>query len=845
MELPHTQFFTELVRSHRSPDSKLTWEELCNQVVRRIPTKQKQTYNQWGERIHDEDDDVVNDGDELYMSRQILSRLSTMPGYIHNPTVNKYLLAVLRFEDAIHIPFLQIDNSTGIITDWNRAMVDLTGLSKSDVVGKTYANVLQDWAPNLSSEYREAAVNWVSKEKDEPMGEGDYFADNLQNKTKKRGHYMFPLPLPVKHTFQNANSGDCWYIELLACRASSLTDCYSCHMFTYWQMKTTQGWIGGAEFTLRRKPVLPSPRSVAGVVDGDGSSNAFADTVSAQPASLRAAHAGIDSSDGDVYDVITSYVRSCSSSGVEYLREVLYHVKMAMRSMVVNPKKPYNFSKDWSTVSDTSDINKTVMKALGGEGIVQQTVAGGKMVWHLSFTSSYTNKDINKQFELQSKRRQWEKLWKKFLKVVAPAVGESIHSRSLCASVDTPNIIPGIDHPQRTLLTLKIEGIDRSSGSDIEEPFKAWASVQVPATLNFFQLHRVVNQTMNCSNYCTRETHVWKVQNIAPELDCSKGKYGHLDLVELGETYFIEGGERASWNEDCSLFGDGGAIRQRLSKTAAQYDQITPLYYDEFSSSLSSRNYSASKISACIHSTAISAIFYQVGTSAVLENGMVKYCSRYKITCTKIEEYKGPLPENSNINVMLSKCLRGKNEDDHYSSRDWSVDRANGQLLKDRGCLRRNLCAIGTEKGMQVFPWCWSGDFLFGSTQTPSAPLATELKGIDNRPMFLFGEPPLPGSSNYTNYVSSLEGRIDESFLQENVVNMSEFAVPFEKGRSRKFKRMYHSYDEDKTDDTKELCLGLLWERDVDEEDKRIESLHPKKKAKGKKRKADSVSNKA
>ena len=211
MELPHTQFFSELVRSHRSPDSKLTWEELCEQVNRRIPTKQKQTYNQWGERIHDEDDDVVNDGDELYMSRQILSRLSTMPGYIHNPTVNKYLLAVLRFEDAIHIPFLQIDNSTGIITDWNRAMVDLTGLSKSDVVGKTYANVLQDWAPNLSSEYREAAVNWVSIEKDDPLGGGDYFADNLQNKTKKRGHYMFPLPLPVKHTFHNANSGDCWF----------------------------------------------------------------------------------------------------------------------------------------------------------------------------------------------------------------------------------------------------------------------------------------------------------------------------------------------------------------------------------------------------------------------------------------------------------------------------------------------------------------------------------------------------------------------------------------------------------------------------------------------------------
>mmetsp|Transcript_28248 Transcript_28248/g.52097 ORF Transcript_28248/g.52097 Transcript_28248/m.52097 type:complete len:192 (+) Transcript_28248:1581-2156(+) len=173
---------------------------------------------------------------------------------------------------------------------------------------------------------------------------------------------------------------------------------------------------------------------------------------------------------------------------------------------------------------------------------------------------------------------------------------------------------------------------------------------------------------------------------------------------------------------------------------------------------------------------------------------------------------------------------------------DWSLNKANAQLEKDRGCLRRMLCPIGTKDGMQVMPWCWSGDYRFG-TNNPSMPLAAQLKGTDLRPMFLFGEPPLPGSSKYTNYVSNIDGRIDPEFLQENVVDMSEFAVPFKRGTTCKRSFGYDSYDEDPKSNAKcEPSLGEIWEREVDEERKRIKSLLPKQKAnsKGKKRKLDS-----
>lgn len=197
MEVPNAQFLSELVKNHSSATTKLTWEELCAQVTSRVPPKKKQKYNQWGERMPNSDSEVDEDDPadkDLFMSRQILFRLSGST--FNDLRLNKALLSVLRHVDAIHIPLLQIDFSSGLISDWNRAMVDLTGLSKSNVVGKSYADLLSEWAPSLSGEYHSAAVDWAGKEKDDKM-DSDYLEDR-KNESKNREHYMFPMPLPVK-----------------------------------------------------------------------------------------------------------------------------------------------------------------------------------------------------------------------------------------------------------------------------------------------------------------------------------------------------------------------------------------------------------------------------------------------------------------------------------------------------------------------------------------------------------------------------------------------------------------------------------------------------------------------
>jgi hypothetical protein len=189
----------------------------------------------------------------------------------------------------------------------------------------------------------------------------DYYFE--KDTTTRRGNYVFFLPLPIKHMF--ATVGDC-YIELMACRTDKmqLLSIYSCQFFREWALekdplsymqqlvgasgqKRTKGWIGGAEFMLRKEKVLPSPQSLAGDIDGDGSM-ACTDVMSEKQASSdtnnKTGSNATKDGDGDVYDAITNYIRSCPFTGIEYLREILYHVKMAMRKPIVNPKKAYSFT---------------------------------------------------------------------------------------------------------------------------------------------------------------------------------------------------------------------------------------------------------------------------------------------------------------------------------------------------------------------------------------------------------------------------------------------------------------------------------------------------------------------
>lgn len=133
----------------------------------------------------------------------------------------------------------------------------------------------------------------------------------------------------------------------------------------------------------------------------------------------------------------------------------------------------------------------------------------------------------------------------------------------------------------------------------------------------------------------------------------------------------------------------------------------------------------------------------------------------------KMNEHTGPFPANPNINVMTPKCLRGKPEDGNDGEYGWSVAKANDQLHKDRGCLRRKLGVVGSLDYLTEMPWCSNKQYE-RSNDLPH-PLAVHVKGVDNHPMFLVGEPPLPSSDEYSKYIMSLHGRIDERFLQEKL----------------------------------------------------------------------------
>ena len=594
----------------------------------------------------------------------------------------------------------------------------------------------------------------------------------------------------------------------------------------------TRGWIGGMEFTLKRKQYVPSLQVMCSDLLPRG------ETVFSRDGSLVAGASALKSSgvneeeEGDIYEMISKYIRSCNRTGMRYILDVLHNVRRSTRG-TARIKKLY-FSDDWSTLPATSSINKVVLLALGGARIIVQTVEKGKLSWSCAFggPKSVTSKEDKR--EVERKRMEKHRLWHQFISYIAPVVTENEQYYLLATEM-----------PDSTLLTLRIEGVERSSGSYEEEKFTASATVQVPATLNFFQLHRAVMQTMNCRPDTMRETHEWRVPNIGSHFERAVTD-DHCSFVQLGENYFVEDGRREDYGGDESLFDRGAAIRQRISGAGAFFDRSMPLFSEKSFYGCIRNHSSIEKIVACVHSTCIDSVFFQPGTTALLQDGLCKYMAKFKITCMKRDEYDGPLPANPDLNVMQPKCLRGKPEEGDDDEYGWSVAKANKQLERDRGCLRRkDTCGLGSEIMTQM-PWCKISarpqprNNLWGCWDNePDVPypLAAQLTGLDHYPMFLYGEPPLPGSDEYEDYVSTLNGRIDPKFLPENVANFcGGFSVPF--GGPA-----YSNYDSDdgSSDDGSDKCIGRVWTREVDEEMKRMSSLQPakeKSKGSGKKRKA-------
>lgn len=714
------------------------------------------------------------------------------------------ILSDLRPEDCTHIPELRIDSS-GTILDWNRSMADLTGISQSAIIGLKYEDVLRRLMPGLSNEYRNAAVKWVTSPPDagEPVSRESY-----------RQHYLFPLPLPLRRSCQS--DGKCYYIELLATTANMYTNLdISIRPLLgedYFPRHELKEWFGGAEFTLRRI----EPRGMPMVPTRTNTS----------------------------LDQIFDAIQLQNPTVLKYLKEVLFHLRSALRSMST-PRKIYTFTEDWSSCPETSGICEVFHEIIGGPSAMEQSVKAGKLTWRLA-SASKPKKQLRgfERFQVQANEIETMIFWEALIKKISPALAEA--SPPSCFASEAPNVLPNaVDTPGLTALTLKIECVDQNQGDYDEEPLEGWATIRVPADLNFFQLHRVVIQVMSLGPDCVRETHLWRATNVA---SCeSKGVHKEFDHVQLGDTYFVDDGRRANYGDDVNYFKEGCALRQRVSHTGAYFDHAAPMRTGIISkygsgiglfqpSSREMQDKALAKVRACIHSTSIGAIFFARDTEATMEEGLVKWRAKYKLTCLRIDPCDGPPPENPNLNAFLPKCVRGKVPRNRYGvGFDWSPAKANEQLERDRGCLRRRLCQIGTPNGMQQFPWCFTGDPFMEDYRNSHLPIAARAIGVDTRPVFLSGEPPLPASAGgdadtYASYVTPLEDRIEDRFLQENVISDGHsFTVPFGKpGR-------YRSSSWDEAEDTTE---GAAWEREVDEEDAQKPKAKAKARSSGSKRKS-------
>ena len=532
-----------------------------------------------------------------------------------------------------------------------------------------------------------------------------------------------------------------------------------------------------------------------------------------------------------MHEIIADYVRTCDEFGLGYIREVMNNVRICWRKCIIN-KKAYTFSLDYSTHPKTGRINQYVHFALGGDEILRQTVEKNKMVWRLAFKTVKSGHDVVWMRYLE--------LWRMMRNLIEPVISDNPLARPACLASDAAQVVPGGDSPQRTILTLKVEGIEKAGGEHDDDdqyyrtgtqPYKAWATIACPASLNFFQLHRAICLVVNCApSSRTRETHEFRAANEAAPYDRPVTD-GDCEIVQIGELYQVNEGKKV--DEEDGPFVSGYGLRQRLTRTGAHYDTVMPLHSKETMFGIRERHFSINTAFACIHTTCINAVFREPNVAAVLVNGWGDYKAKFKVTCTKVESWDGPPPSNHRVNVMLAKCLRGKIEGDSYC--DFSVGEANKRLHEDRGCLRRIMCDFGTENCIQQFPWAFDEGTRVVSGKEYIVPLAVQLRAMDHRPVFLNGEPPLPTSDEFGRYVSTLHGRIDPQLRQENIFDMTgDFAVPLSL-RPNKYGDS-HCFD---CAEGCDKCIGKGWEKEADEEQERMDQLKPKKKrASGKKRKA-------
>ena len=245
--------------------TNLAWEDMC----REIATNDSLSHIR-PKGIKDSGFEVTSS--ELWMTNQLLTHLRSFSEPHINVDKHKiinYMVRVLRPEDVTNTPQLRIDHESGVIIDWNRSMTDLTGVARSEVLGKTYKSMLREWVPLISEKYSNAAIKWMLWPEDNPMDEDDDDERWPDDPDLLREMYLFPLPLPLKSSAKKSDKGNnkCDFVELLVVKASEFKDIrYYVPQRNYRDMPdqhyNLEGWIGGLEFTLRRVCNVPSLQSL-------------------------------------------------------------------------------------------------------------------------------------------------------------------------------------------------------------------------------------------------------------------------------------------------------------------------------------------------------------------------------------------------------------------------------------------------------------------------------------------------------------------------------------------------------------------------------------------------------
>lgn len=349
---------------------------------------------------------------------------------------------------------LRIDEG-GTIRVWSRVAADITGLAPRDVCGKTYAELLQPLP--ISAAYRNAAIDWVSN----PTALGDAMRKVYAGHTDDCSVFdSFPLPLPHGYAEEHPES----WVEL---RASYGQDAVGRLVRLDKQDKGL--WIGGAEFAVRHASRVPSLKSLCERATSGGAVLLEAD------GSLRVSGgaAAAEAEAGPAAAVVPRPRRpllffdpsTACAAELDFVREacdVLCRISGSGR-------RKHAFSRNFRDELATAGPYARVLAAFAGA--IEDNLGKDRVLyWRRARTAEPHVATAELYLACRDNRA------------------------ALATCGGRGGILPYVRSPRTAKLTLRIERGEPNSPHADDQPSSGakWAVVEVPASLSFLQLHRVV-----------------------------------------------------------------------------------------------------------------------------------------------------------------------------------------------------------------------------------------------------------------------------------------------------------------------------------------------------------------